>query len=337
MTNILQKRLARRDWLLADGATGTMLFSYGLQHGDAPELWNLHENHKIRRHYRSYIEAGSDIILTNSFGANAARLRLHKAEKNVYEINYAASKLLREEIDNGQADIICAGSVGPTGDLFAPVGALCLQEGIEIFAEQINGLRDGGADIIWGETMSCPVEANALLKACQKTGMDCALTMSFDTNGRTMMGIAPDDFVTQCRFIDPAPIACGGNCGAGAADMLAALLQMQKVQTKEQYLIAKANCGIPQYKDGAITYSGTAELMADYACLARDCGARIIGGCCGTTPQHIKKMRQALNSRKKEDAPDHARITTMLGPMTATPQTNQKDGNMRKRRRVRKD
>src|SRR5690625_871182 len=136
MSDLLQSLLRERPWLLADGATGTSLFALGLQHGDAPELWNLEHPEKVRAHYRSFMDAGSDIILTNSFGGTANRLKLHGAQDRVREVNRAAAALLREEIDRGTAPVVCAGSVGPTGDLFTPLGPLSHEEGVAVFRAQ---------------------------------------------------------------------------------------------------------------------------------------------------------------------------------------------------------
>ena len=307
MTSLLEKLLGERDWLLADGATGTNLFALGLEHGDAPESWNLHAPDKVRQHYRGFIEAGSDIILTNSFGGTANRLKLHKLDDQVYEVNRLAAELLQEMIAEAGREIVCAGSVGPTGDLFEPLGALTLEDGIAAFTEQMEGLKAGGADVAWIETMSSDVELQA------------ALEMSFDTNGRTMMGITPKHFaelVHSCKA--ERPVAFGGNCGTGAPDLVTGILSMRENLGDSDIVVAKANCGIPQYKEGHIHYSGTPELMADYAVMARDLGVRIIGGCCGTQPEHVKAMREALETRPRGEAPNLEKIVSTLGPLTGT-------------------
>jgi 5-methyltetrahydrofolate--homocysteine methyltransferase len=319
MTNLLEKLLAEREWLLADGATGTNLFSRGLEHGDAPELWNLNEPEKVREHYRSFIEAGSDIVLTNSFGGTANRLKLHGLDDRVYEVNRLAAALLKEVIAEAGREVVCAGSVGPTGDLFQPLGALTLEDGIAAFTAQMEGLRDGGADVVWIETMSSDTELRAALEAARKVGIPAVCTMSFDTNGRTMMGITPArlvELVHGCQA--EKPIAFGGNCGTGAPDLVTGLLSMKESLGPGDMIVAKANCGIPQYKDGHIHYSGTPELMADYAVMARDLGARIIGGCCGTEPKHVAAMREALETRPKGEAPDLQTIIDTLGPLTGS-------------------
>ncbi len=316
MTNRLERLLGERDWLLADGATGTNLFALGLMSGDAPEMWNLDQQDKVRAHYRSFIEAGSDIVLTNTFGGTANRLKLHGLEGRVHEINRLAAEILAEEIAASGRDIICAGDVGPTGDLFAPVGPLSHEDGVAAFTAQMQGLKDGGVEIIWIETYSSEEELNAALDAAAIVGLPAVSCLSFDTNGRTMMGIAPSRLCELAHGHTHPPHAYGGNCGTGASDLLIGLLSAADKIAAADVIVAKANCGVPEYVDGAIRYSGTTELMADYACLARDLGARIIGGCCGTTPDHIRAMKAALETRPPGPKPGHEEIIAKLGPVT---------------------
>ncbi len=317
MSDKLQTLLAERPWLVADGATGTSLFEMGLPHGDTPDAWNLSEPEKIRRHYRSFIEAGSDIVLTNSFGGTANRLKLHGLQDQVHEINRAAAALLAVEIEAAGRPVICAGSVGPTGDLFEPIGPLSYDDGVAAFTAQIQGLKDGGADVAWIETISAEVELRAALTAAAAVGLPAVCTLSFDTNGRTMMGLTPRDLVRLADSANPVPVGFGGNCGTGASDLLVGLLSARPDVSPNHVLVAKANAGIPEYVDGAIRYNGSPELMADYAVLARDIGARIIGGCCGTTPTHVRAMRTALETRPPSgQVPDLAAIEAALGPVT---------------------
>lgn len=292
---MLKELLKERPWLLADGATGTNLFEVGLTSGDAPELWNVDQPEKITALHQSFVDAGSDIILTNTFGANARRLMLHKAEDRTHELNAAGAALARAVADACERDVVVAGSVGPTGDLFAPLGPLTVDEARDVFAEQIAGLKEGGADVIWIETMSAMDEVGAAADAAVAAGMDYTTAASFDTAGRTMMGVAPDSFVGGLSDRDAGPIAMGANCGVGASDTLAAILEMSAAHP-DVAIISKANAGIPEFKGDQIHYSGTPELMARYAALAVGAGARIIGGCCGTAPAHIAAMRAALDA-----------------------------------------
>jgi len=318
MSNAFQRMLSERDWILTDGATGTNLFALGLEHGDAPEMWNLERHDLVRAHYRSFIEAGSDLVLTNTFGGTANRLRLHGLQDRVHEINAAAARLLREEIAASGRDVICAGDVGPTGDLFAPVGPISHEDGAASFKAQMQGLADGGADVLWIETMSSEEEFAAALAAADEVGLPVVATMSFDTNGRTMMGVTPSRLAAIVHACDHAPAAYGGNCGTGAPDLLIGLLSAEDEVASGDALVAKANCGIPEYVNGAIRYSGSLEMMADYAVLARDMGVKIIGGCCGTTPDHIRAMRAALESAPPGPRPTPEDIVNRLGPVTGT-------------------
>jgi len=297
---------------MADGATGTNLFNMGLAAGDAPQLWNVDAPDKVRTLYRGAIDAGADLFLTNSFGANAARLKLHDAQGRVAELNRAAAELGRELADSAGRVVVVAGSIGPTGDIMEPMGTLSYEVAVEIFHEQAEGLKDGGADVLWVETMSSPDEYRAAGEAALRAGMPWCGTMSFDTAGRTMMGTTSAAMVEMVEKLPYAPLGFGANCGVGASDLLRTVLGFVAAGT-ERPIIAKGNAGIPKYVHGHIHYDGTPELMADYAVLARDCGATIIGGCCGTMPEHLRKMRAALETRAPGPRPTLERIAAALG------------------------
>ncbi|SHI40727.1 betaine--homocysteine S-methyltransferase [Wenxinia saemankumensis] len=315
----LSRLLATRGWLLADGATGTNLFNMGLQSGDAPELWNVDEPDKIRALYHGSVEAGSDLFLTNTFGGNAARLKLHDAQDRVRDLNRVGAALGREVADASGRDVIVAGSVGPTGEIFAPMGPLTHEAAVEMFHEQAEGLKEGGADVLWVETISAPEEFRAAAEAFSLAGMPWCGTMSFDTAGRTMMGVTSTDMVKLVGKLaakGQAPLAFGANCGTGASDILRTVLGFAAAGP-DWPIISKGNAGIPKYQGGHIHYDGTPELMADYAAMARDAGATIIGGCCGTTPEHLVKMREALETRPKGERPTLDRITQALGAFSS--------------------
>lgn len=315
---MLAHRLAEGDVLLADGATGTNLFDMGLTSGDAPELWLEAHPDRVRSLHRAFVQAGADIILTNSFGANGRRLMLHDMEKQARALNRRAAELARAEADAAGRAVIVAGSVGPTGDLFAPLGALTEADAIAVFAEQIEGLKQGGVDVIWIETMSAVEEMRAAAIAAAAAGMPYTLTASFDTAGRTMMGLTPRGFVDFATALLPPPLAVGSNCGVGAADLVVSVLAMTG-DLPGTPIIAKANAGIPTVHGDHTHYSGTPETMAAYTHLAIDSGARIIGGCCGTTPAHLAAMRAALDAHLAGDRPDTAQITAALGPLVSPP------------------
>ncbi|SDX19177.1 betaine--homocysteine S-methyltransferase [Roseicitreum antarcticum] len=312
MTNALSALLETRGWLLADGATGTNLFNMGLSSGDAPEMWNVDEPEKIRNLYRGAVDAGSDLFLTNTFGGNASRLKLHQAQARVFELNKAGAELGREIADASGRKVVVAGSVGPTGEIMIPMGTLTHELAVEMFHEQAEGLKAGGADVLWVETISAPEEYKAAAEAARLAGMDWCGTMSFDTAGRTMMGVTSSDMAVMVDKLAHKPLAFGANCGVGAADLLRTVLGFA-AQGTQRPLIAKGNAGIPKYQDGHIHYDGTPELMAEYAVLARDCGATIIGGCCGTMPVHLRAMREALETRPNGPRPSLDAITEVLG------------------------
>ncbi len=335
MTDALSRMLSGRDWILADGATGTNLFNMGLQAGDAPEFWNVDEPEKIRTLYRGAVEAGSDLFLTNTFGGNASRLKLHQGEARVRELNRAGAEIGREIADKADRPVIVAGSVGPTGEIMAPMGSLTHELAVEMFHEQAEGLKEGGADVLWVETISAAEEYKAAAEAAELAGMPWCGTMSFDTAGRTMMGVTSAAMVQMVEKLRNPPLAFGANCGVGASDLLRTVLGFA-AQGTERPLVAKGNAGIPKYHDGHIHYDGTPELMAEYAVLARDSGATIIGGCCGTTPDHLRAMRAALETRPRGPRPTLETITGALGGFSsASDGTGEDAGAGRERRRRR--
>ncbi|WP_297778380.1 betaine--homocysteine S-methyltransferase [uncultured Roseovarius sp.] len=316
MPNALTKMLATRDWILADGATGTNLFNMGLQSGDAPEMWNDQHPDRIKRLYTEAVDAGSDLFLTNSFGGNAARLKLHGAQGRARELSRISAEIGRDVADRYDRPVIVAGSVGPTGEIMAPMGALTHALAVEIFHEQAEGLKEGGADVLWLETISAPEEYKAAAEAFKLADMPWCGTMSFDTAGRTMMGLTSSDMATMVEKLGNPPLAFGANCGVGASDLLRTILGFV-AQGSDRPIVAKGNAGIPKYHDGHIHYDGTPDLMADYAVLARDAGATIIGGCCGTMPEHLSKMRAALESRPRGPRPTLEDITDALGAFSS--------------------
>ncbi|MCL6709444.1 betaine--homocysteine S-methyltransferase [Pseudomonas sp. R2.Fl] len=306
--------LAEKGVLLADGATGTNLFAQGLQAGEAPELWNEDEPQKIVKLHQDFVDAGADIILTNSFGGTRHRLKLHNAQDRVFELNKKAAEIARSVADRAPRKVIVAGSVGPTGELLQPLGALTYDDAVAAFAEQMEGLKAGGVDVAWIETMSAPDEIRAAAEAAVKVGLPYTYTGSFDTAGKTMMGLEPKGIHGVARDVGNGPLAVGANCGVGASDILASLLDMTEADPAAT-VIVKGNCGIPEYRGAEIYYSGTPPLMADYARLARDAGAKIIGGCCGTSCGHLAAMRQALDSYTPGPRPTIETIVDRIGPL----------------------
>jgi len=332
----LSRLLSSRDWLMADGATGTNLFNMGLSSGEPPEMWNIEEADKIRTLYRGAVNAGSDIFLTNTFGGNASRLKLHNLQGRVHELNRVGAALGREIADAAGRTVVVAGSVGPTGEIFEPMGTMTHALAVEMFHEQAEGLKAGGADVLWAETMSAPEEYKAVAAAAALAGMPWCGSMSFDTAGRTMMGVTSAAMADMVEKLPNPPIAFGANCGVGASDLMRTVLGFA-AQGSDRPLIAKGNAGIPKYHDGHIHYDGTPELMAEYAVLARDAGVRIIGGCCGTMPEHLVAMRAALENRPLGPRPTLDMISMALGGFSsASDGTGDTSGDPKRERRGRR-
>ena len=310
----LHTLLAEKPYLVADGAMGTNLFALGLQTGDAPELWNIDHPERLIDLHGRMVSAGADIILTNSFGGTRHRLKLHDAQDRVSELNSAAARLARQVADAAGRPVLVAGSMGPTGEIMEPIGALSTDDAVAAFREQAEALAAGGADMIWIETMSSREEAEAAIEAARGTALPIVCTMTFDTNGRTMMGVTPEAAIAFYRDHEPGLAACGANCGNGFGELIAAVAGMHQAGTShDPVLVAKGNCGIPEFVDGEIRYSGTPELMMTYARMACDAGARIIGGCCGSTPEHVRAIVEALDGYVPGDAPNLDGIRDTLG------------------------
>ena len=335
MTDTFARLLASRDWLMADGATGTNLFNMGLEAGEPPEMWNVDHPDRIKTLYKGAVDAGSDLFLTNSFGGNASRLKLHGAQDRARELSRVSAEIGREVADASGRTVIVAGSVGPTGEIMAPMGTLTHELAVEMFHETAEGLKEGGADVLWLETISAPEEYKAAAEAFALADMPWCGTMSFDTAGRTMMGVTSSDMATMVEKLDNPPLAYGANCGVGASDLLRTVLGFV-AQGSERPIIAKGNAGIPKYHDGHIHYDGTPDLMADYAVLARDCGATIIGGCCGTMPDHLRKMREALENTPKGPRPTLDMITQRLGAFSSALDGTGDESEAPKRRSTRR-
>jgi methionine synthase I (cobalamin-dependent) len=320
---LLETLLQERDWLLADGATGTNLFAMGLQAGDPPDFWNIEHPERVLNLHRSFIEAGSDIILTNTFGGTSYRLKLHNAQDRVFELNKAGAELACQAAAESGRKIVVAGDIGPTGELFEPLGTMTYADAVAAFKAQAEGLKAGGADIAWIETMSAEEEVQAAIEGAAAAGLKAVTTMSFDTAGRSMMGVTPTRFAQFALELESYPIAFGANCGVGTSELVASVLGLSAGANGHDHctrtsgiIVAKGNCGMPQFKEGEISYNGTAEEMARYACMAYDAGARIIGGCCGTLPEHLKAMRVALEAHVKGDAPTISDIEEKLGEVS---------------------
>jgi methionine synthase I (cobalamin-dependent) len=281
--------------VVADGAMGTMLMANGLEFGDPPEVWNLEHPEIIRRVQRGYLDAGSQIILTNTFGGNRLRLELHGREDRVDQLNRTAAVLARVEANAADHPAIVAGDIGPTGQIMASIGGTLTPEiAREVFSEQARGLAAAGVDVMWIETMSDLDEAVAAIHGAKDAAPDKPViaTMSFDTRGHTMMGVSPEK--AAAALLEAGAAAVGGNCGNGPEELIPVLERMRAV-FPDAKLVAKANVGQPILVGMAVAYETTPEMMADFARRFRDAGANIIGACCGSTPPHLRAMSEAIS------------------------------------------
>lgn len=284
--------LSTRSVLVADGATGTMLQKAGLPPGAAPERWNLENPDAVRALYRAYLDAGADLILTNTFGGTPARLERDNLQAQVHAVNLAAAQLAREIVGDRA---LVMGDIGPTGQLLEPLGALSHADAVSGFAAQAAGLVEGGVDAILIETMSDLGEATAAIEGTrQVTDLPILVTMSFDTKGRTMMGVKPEKAAQTLWALGVAVI--GANCGRTLSETLDAILKM-RAAVPEAVLMAKPNAGLPHAEGGDLVYDVTPEIMAEYAQrFVAEAGVKIFGGCCGSTPEHIRVVAAVLKN-----------------------------------------
>jgi len=241
---------------------------------------------------------------------------LHNHQDRAFELNKRAAELAREVADAADHPVVVAGSVGPTGEIFEPVGTLSMADAVTAFEEQIKGLMEGGADVIWAETISSEEEISAIAQACKNLDAPLCATLSFDTAGRTMMGITSTGYAQLKDELASPLVAFGANCGTGAPDLLRTVLGLSAASS-DSVVIAKSNAGIPKYVEGLIEYDGTPELMGVYACLALDAGARIIGGCCGTKPEHLRAMKAAMEAHTPSERPALEVIASRIGPFSS--------------------
>ena len=289
--------LAEMPVLVADGGMGTSLFKLGMPTGYSPELLNVTHPEMVARAHQGFIEAGCDIVLTNTFGGNRRRLALHGLQDRVDELNAAGVELVRRLVDDSGRPVAVAGSVGPTGDLLAPLGDLDHSTAVAVFTEQIEALASAGVDVIWIETLSSREELEAAYEAASATEVPVVATMSFDTHGKTMMGFGPDQFGAWSQAQTPRPAAIGANCGVGAGDVVMAVRELAEAHPGAA-IVAKANCGLPAYTEGHLRYPHGPDTMAAYVELALRAGARVIGACCGSGPRHIAAIKEEVDCNR---------------------------------------
>jgi 5-methyltetrahydrofolate--homocysteine methyltransferase len=280
--------------LLSDGAMGTELQRRGLPSGACPEEFNVSHSEIVAEIHQSYIDAGSDIIQSNTFGANRARLKLHGFENRVEEFCTAAVNNIKR---CGSSRIYIAGSIGPIGEILEPLGELKLTDAYDIFSEQAKALAAAGADVLFIETMMAAEEIEIAIKASKEnTNLPVSASMTFELGKaglRTMWGVDVPQAVQ--KITEAGADIIGSNCGKGFDEMIQIIAEMRLLTNKP--ILAQSNAGIPEWVHGISVYHETPEMIGEKVVKLLELGANIIGGCCGTGPEHIRMMREIINNR----------------------------------------
>ncbi len=292
MTSIIEVLKGKR-YLLADGAWGTMLQDAGLKPGECPELWNLDHKEAVLRIARAYADLGVDLLGTNSFGGNRFKLGSFGLQDRAYELNKAAAEISKNAVKPGQ---LVGGSIGPTGKILM-MGDVTEEELYQAFTEQAIGLRDGGADVVIIETMSALDESLAAIRAVKEnTELEIISTFTFEKTAtgdfRTMMGTSPVELVGEA--IKAGASVVGTNCGNGLENMIPIVREIHDSYPDIPILV-NANAGIPQLKEGRTVFPESPDEMAGFVPRLLQAGASIVGGCCGTTPDHILKIKEVVH------------------------------------------
>jgi methionine synthase I (cobalamin-dependent) len=281
--------LDERRVLIADGATGTGYQDLGLPIGTAPEEWLFDAPERVLELHRAFVDAGADLILTDTFGATPLRLQHTPLVGRVHDVNVRAVELAREAA-GGRA--LVAGSMGPTGHLFEPLGPLTRGECVENYADQAAGLAAGGADLLVLETFFALEEGLAAIEGTQRSSdLPLVVTFSFDQGRRTMMGLSPTDVVTAVAPLGVA--AVGANCGKTLEDADVVVEELLSVAGDIPVWV-KPNAGVPKIVGDAVIYEADAEMLAAHARRYVEQGARVVGGCCGSTPEHVAAIARAV-------------------------------------------
>ncbi|HEX8939034.1 MAG TPA: homocysteine S-methyltransferase family protein [Candidatus Limnocylindrales bacterium] len=288
--------LAAGEPLVADGPMGTRLAELGLAPGEPPEAWLLEpaRHAAIRAVHRSYLEAGARILLTDTFGGHPVRLARHGLADGAAAIDRRAVDLARAEAGDRA---VVAGSMGPTGEFLEPLGTLSAATARAGYAEQAAALANGGVDVLWIETMSDMAEVRAAVEGAREVAPDLPIvvTLTFNAGGATMMGTRPAEAADALAELGVA--AAGANCGTGSAEVEAAVAAMHAARP-DLVLVGKPNAGLPRLEGGRTVYEELPETMGAGAARILAAGARIVGACCGGTPDHVRAIADAAEAAR---------------------------------------
>jgi 5-methyltetrahydrofolate--homocysteine methyltransferase len=273
--------------LVVDGAMGTMLMASGVE-TRCPEEINLVSPEVVRTVHTAYVEAGADVIETNSFGGSRPKMGKATAGEIVVEANRAAARIAREVAGDS---VLVAGSIGPMGEFLEPVGQVTYGQAVEIFWEQASALAEGGVDFFIVETMYDLSEARAAVEAAARTGRPVVSTMTFEPHGRTMMGVSPAAAIAELR--SAGAVVVGANCSVGPDDMLKTLEAMHR-EDGSAWLMAQPNAGLPRVEDGRTVYSVSPEEMVKYVSRFLQLGVRLVGSCCGSSPEYTRAIAEVV-------------------------------------------
>jgi 5-methyltetrahydrofolate--homocysteine methyltransferase len=276
-------------FLIGDGGYGALLRAQGMGPDERPELWNITHPDRVLALHRAFIEAGSQVIQTNTFQGNRISFERQGAEPRLREAILQGGRLAREAA--GEA-VIVGGSMGPTGRIVEPYGDLPIAEAREAFEEQADLLAESGADFIIVETHFCLEEMTAAVEAAKRTGLPVAASMTFEERGRTAFGVEPGQAAVELEELGASLV--GANCSTGPSHMLGVIEQMR--QATRLPLLAQPNAGVPRVREGEVVYPATPQTLAEYALRFRDLGVALIGACCGAGPEHIAAMARALRA-----------------------------------------
>jgi 5-methyltetrahydrofolate--homocysteine methyltransferase len=281
--------LADRSVLLADGATGTNYQDMGIEPGVAPEEWVFDEPEQVKALHRRFADAGSDLVTTCSFGGSSIRLQDSPLAGRTRELNVRAAQLAREAVGD---DVLVAGSMGPTGQLVEPFGPLTRDLTLETFTEQARALAEGGADLLVLETFFTLEEALWAAEAVGAvTDLPLVMSFSFDQGTKTMMGLSPADVTAATEGVEVA--ALGANCGRSMQDTARLVSEFLDAGSSHPLWI-KPNAGVPRVTGGGVVYPEDPASFAEQVAQFASRGARIVGGCCGSTPEHLSALAGAL-------------------------------------------